>query len=199
MFANVWPTEVADFRTRVYGLYVALDELGNRILNALALYLGLPLGYFRDKVDAGNSILRPIHYPPITQPDTPSLRSAEHEDINLLTLLVGSDEPGLEVLTRSGEWLPVRNPPGTIVVNIGDMMQRLTNHVLPSTTHRVVNVPEAYDGESRYSTPFFLHPNPDFLIATLPSCVGGGNPNRYPEPISADDYLTERLIEIGLK
>jgi len=199
MFANVWPTEVADFRTRVYGLYVALDELGNRILNALALYLGLPLGYFRDKVDAGNSILRPIHYPPITQPDTPSLRSAEHEDINLLTLLVGSDEPGLEVLTRSGEWLPVRNPPGTIVANIGDMMQRLTNHVLPSTTHRVVNVPEAYDGESRYSTPFFLHPNPDFLIATLPSCVGGGNPNRYPEPISADDYLTERLIEIGLK
>jgi len=113
-------------------------------------------------------------------------------------LLVGSEEPGLEVLSRRGEWIPVNSLPGTIVVNIGDMMQRLTNHVLPSTTHRVVNVPEAYSGESRYSIPFFFHPNPDFEIATLPSCVSEDNPNRYPEPMLADDYLTERLIEIGL-
>lgn len=198
LFANLWPSEIVDFQRRVYRLYEALDELSNRILDALALYLKLPIDFFRDKNDVGNSVLRPLHYPPIDQPNTPSLRAAPHEDINLITMLVGSEEPGLEILTRAGQWIPVSTLPGTIVVNIGDMMQRLTNHVLPSTTHRVVNVPSAYSGESRYSIPFFCHPNPDFLIATLASCVSEENPNRYPQAIYADDYLTERLIEIGL-
>ena len=198
LYANIWPVEVADFKDRLYGLFEALEALGNRILSALALYLELPGDYFVDKVDMGNSILRPLHYPPIEQRDTPSLRSAPHEDINLITLLVGSQEPGLEVLSRRGVWIPVNSLPGTIVVNIGDMLQRLTNHVLPSTTHRVVNAPQAYRGESRYSIPFFFHPNPDFEIATLASCISADNPNRYPQPILADDYLTQRLIEIGL-
>lgn len=200
LYDNVWPREVENFRPRLYRLFEALENLGNRILEALALYLQLPQDYFQDKVDVGNSILRPLHYPPIAEPQTKSVRSAAHEDINLITLLVGSEEPGLEVLSKSGEWIPVSTHPGsgTIVVNIGDMMQRLTNHVLPSTTHRVVNTPAAYDGKSRYSIPFFFHPNPDFEIASLPSCVTPENPNRYPQPILADDYLTERLIEIGL-
>ncbi len=198
MYDNVWPQEVENFRPRLYRLFEALEALGTRILEALALYLQLPQDYFYDKVDVGNSILRPLHYPPIAEAQTPSVRSAAHEDINLITLLVGSEEPGLEVLSKSGDWIPVSTIPGTIVVNIGDMMQRLTNHVLPSTTHRVVNSPEAYDGKSRYSIPFFFHPNPDFLIASLPSCVSADNPNRYPEPILADDYLRQRLIEIGL-
>ena len=111
---------------------------------------------------------------------------------------MGSHEPGLELLTRAGEWLSVDVDADTIVVNIGDMMQRLTNHVLPSTTHRVVNSPAAFNGESRYSIPFFLHPNPEYEIATLASCVSADNPDRYPESIRSDDYLTQRLKEIGL-
>lgn len=198
LYPNVWPDEIPRFKERVYRLWLALDELGKRVLEALALHLGLPRDYFADKVDHGNGILRPLHYPPIERADTPSLRSAAHEDINLITLLVGSEEPGLEVLSRSNEWIPVTSLPGTIVVNIGDMMQRLTNHVLPSTTHRVVNVPEAYTGSSRFSIPFFFHPNPECSLATLPQCITPDNPNRYPEPILADEYLTERLIEIGL-
>lgn len=198
LFPNVWPSQIKDFKERVYPLYEALDELGHRVLETLTVYLDLPLDFFRATGNVGNSILRPLHYPPIAKRDTPSLRAAPHEDINLITLLVGSEEPGLEILTRSGEWIPVSTLPGTIVVNIGDMMQRLTNHVLPSTTHRVVNVPAAYTGESRYSIPYFWHPNPDFEIATLRSCISEDNPNRYPESITADEYLTERLIEIGL-
>jgi isopenicillin N synthase-like dioxygenase len=198
LYPNEWPTEVENFQIRLYRLYEAMDELGNRILEALAEYLSLPPGYFRDKAEAGNSVLRPLHYPPIDEHETPSLRAAPHEDINLITLLVGSEEPGLEILSRTGEWIPVSMLPDTIVANIGDMMQRLTNHVLPSTTHRVVNVPEAYTGKSRYSIPFFFHPNPDFEIATLKSCVTSDNPDRYANSITADEYLTERLIEIGL-
>jgi len=198
LFPNVWPSQIADFKERVYPLFEALDELGHQVLEALTLYLDLPLDFFRATGNVGNSILRPVHYPPIEERDTPSLRAAPHEDINLITLLVGSEEPGLEILTRDGDWIPVSTLPGTIVVNIGDMMQRLTNHVLPSTTHRVVNSPTAYSGESRYSIPYFWHPNPDFEIATLQSCISGDNPNRYAESITADEYLTERLIEIGL-
>ena len=198
LLPNVWPDEAADFRRSVYRLFEALDTLGARILDAIALHLNLPGHYFRDKVNAGNSVLRATHYPPIERRDTLSVRAGAHEDINLLTLLVGSDEPGLEILTRSGRWLPVSHPRGTIVANIGDMLQRLTNHVLRSTTHRVVNTRAAYRGVSRFSIPFFLHPNPDFLIDTLPGCVSDSNPNRYPEAITADAYLTERLIEIGL-
>ncbi|MEM7219506.1 MAG: 2-oxoglutarate and iron-dependent oxygenase domain-containing protein [Pseudomonadota bacterium] len=198
LMPNLWPEEVALFRERLYPLYEALDDLGARVLAALALHMSLPRDFFANKIDRGNSILRPLHYPPIAQATTPSLRSAPHEDINLITLLVGSEEPGLEVLTRDGDWSAVTSLPGTIVVNIGDMMQRLTNHKLPSTTHRVVNSPEGFAGQSRYSVPFFCHPNPDYLIETLPSCISAAHPDRYPTPITADDYLTQRLVEINL-
>ena len=196
---NLWPTEVPRFREVGYGLYQALDQLGSRVLSALALHIGLERDYFADKTDSGNSILRPIHYQPITTPDVPNVRAGAHEDINLITLLVGASAEGLEVKSRKGEWVPFTADADTIVVNIGDMLQRLTNHVYPSTTHRVVNPPGEKARQPRYSTPFFLHPNPDFLIDVLPSCVTPGNPSRYPEPITAQGYLEERLREIKLK
>jgi len=195
---NLWPAEVPGFREFGYGLYEALDALGSRVLRALALHIGLPEAYFDDKTNFGNSILRPIHYPPITTPDVPNVRAGAHEDINLITLLVGASAQGLEVRSRKGEWVPFTADADTIVVNIGDMLQRLTNHVYPSTTHRVVNPPGEEARKPRYSVPFFLHPNPDFIIDALPSCITPDNPNRYPQPISAHDYLQERLREIKL-
>jgi len=179
-------------------LYAALDALGNRVLAAIALHLGLPVDYFDDKVDHGNSILRPLHYPPLPDGPVQGLRSAPHEDINLITLLVGSGEPGLQTLTRDDRWLDVGTERGKVICNVGDMLQRLTNHVLPSTTHRVVNPPSPWAARSRYAVPFFLHPNSEFLIESLPDCVSADNPDRYPEPITADAYLQQRLREIGL-
>ena len=196
---NLWPEEVEGFREHGYGLYRALDQLGSRVLSALALHIGLPEAWFADKTDSGNSILRPIHYPPITAEDIPNVRAGAHEDINLITLLVGASASGLEVLSRKGEWVPFTADADTIVVNIGDMLQRLTNHVYPSTTHRVVNPPAEQARMPRYSVPFFLHPNPDFVIDVLPSTVTADNPSRYPEPITAQGYLEERLREIKLK
>ncbi len=198
MPANLWPDEVPGFREHGYGMYQALDALGVRVLRALALHIGLPEHWFDDKVDLGNSILRPIHYPPIQSGDVPNVRAGAHEDINFITLLVGASAAGLELLNRDGEWLPVTTQGDTIVVNIGDMLQRLSNHVYPSTTHRVVNPRGEAARQPRYSIPFFLHPNPDFLIRTLPGCVTADNPDRYPEPITAHDYLMERLREIRL-
>jgi isopenicillin N synthase-like dioxygenase len=196
---NLWPAEVPELHEQGYGLYSALDALGSQVLAALALHIGLPEDWFADKTEQGNSILRPIHYPPITTPDVPNVRAGAHEDINLITLLVGASAAGLEVLSRKGEWVPFTADADTIVVNIGDMLQRYTNHVYPSTTHRVVNPPGEAARQPRYSTPFFLHPNPDFLIDVLPSCVTADNPSRYPEPITAQGYLEERLREIKLK
>ncbi|MBZ0224088.1 MAG: isopenicillin N synthase family oxygenase [Dokdonella sp.] len=198
MAPNVWPAEVPEFHARGHGLFQALDALGSRVLRALALHIGLAENFFDDKTDCGNSILRPIHYPPITAPEVPNVRSGAHEDINLITLLVGASAQGLQVLSRKGEWVPFTADADTIVVNIGDMLQRLTNHVYPSTTHRVVNPPGAAGREPRYSVPFFLHPNPDFIIDALPSCISADNPNRYPQAISSHDYLQERLREIKL-
>lgn len=195
---NLWPEEVPEFKRYAYELYEALDALGSRVLSALALHIDLPENYFADKTNNGNSILRPIHYPPITADDIPNVRAGAHEDINFITLLVGASAAGLEVLSRKGEWVPFTAEADTIVVNIGDMLQRLSNHVYPSTTHRVVNPPGELARKPRYSTPFFLHPNPDFLISTLPGCISADNPNRYPTPIAAHDYLLERLREIKL-
>ena len=198
MAENLWPEEVPEFRTLGYALYQALDDLGSRVLSALALHIGLPEDWFADKTNVGNSILRPIHYPPITEDEIPNERAGAHEDINLITLLVGASAEGLQVLTRQGDWLPVTTQGDAIVVNIGDMLQRLTNHVYPSTSHRVVNPTGPKAREPRYSVPFFLHPNPDFLIETLPQCISPENPNRYPQPITANDYLMQRLREIKL-
>ncbi|MFT4247926.1 MAG: 2-oxoglutarate and iron-dependent oxygenase domain-containing protein [Pseudomonas sp.] len=196
---NLWPEEVPGFREAGYGLYQALDQLGAKVLSALALHIGLPEDWFADKTDSGNSILRPIHYPPITSDDIPNVRAGAHEDINLITLLVGASAAGLEVKSRQDEWVPFTSDADTIVVNIGDMLQRLTNHVYPSTTHRVTNPPGEAARKPRYSVPFFLHPNPDFLIDVLPSTITPDNPSRYPQPITAQGYLEQRLREIKLK
>jgi isopenicillin N synthase-like dioxygenase len=195
---NLWPVEVPGFREQAYGLFQALDDLGSRVLSALALHINLPADFFLEKTEFGNSILRPIHYPPITALDIPNVRAGAHEDINLITLLVGASAAGLEVRARNGDWVPFTAESDTIVVNIGDMLQRLSNHVYPSTTHRVVNPPGAAARLSRYSTPYFLHANPDFLIETIPGCISVDNPDRYPESITANDYLLQRLREIRL-
>jgi isopenicillin N synthase-like dioxygenase len=197
MPGNVWPTEIAGFREHVGWLYEALDALGAQVLQSVAVYLGLPRDYFADKVDEGNSILRLLRYPPVPF-DGPHVRAGAHEDINVITLLLGAEEAGLEVQDRDGRWLPINPPPGSLVCNIGDMLQRLTNHRLPSTSHRVVNPAPERRGVPRYSTPFFLHFNSDFLIETLPGCVDARHPDRYPQPITADGFLMERLKEIKL-
>jgi isopenicillin N synthase-like dioxygenase len=195
---NVWPdAELPEFREQVQWLYDALDARGLKVLEAIAVYLGLPRNFFDDKVDVGNSILRLLHYPPVPK-DGPHIRAGAHEDINVITLLLGAEEAGLEVKDRDGRWIAINPPPGALVCNIGDMLQRLTNHRLPSTTHRVVNPAPERRGFARYSTPFFLHFNSDYLIETLPNCVDAAHPDRYPEPITADAYLQERLREIKL-
>ena len=197
MLANIWP-DVPGFKETLEELYAEMDKVGARILSSIALYLGLPAGWFDPAIEDGNSILRLLHYPPIVGATDGCIRAGAHEDINLITLLLGAEEAGLEILRPDGSWMSVAPPAGGIAVNVGDMLQRLTNHVLPSTTHRVVNPSGERSKYSRYSMPFFLHLRSDFPITTLPQCVSPDSPNRYPEPILADDYLRERLIEIGL-
>lgn len=194
---NIWPdADAPGFHEAVLGLYQALDALGLRVLRAVARHLGEDDGYFDDKVQFGNSVLRLLHYPPVPA-DAPGVRAGAHEDINVITLLLGAEEAGLQLLDRDGRWLQIEAPPGSVVMNVGDMLQRLTNGVLPSTTHRVVNPPLERRGVSRYSMPFFLHFNPDFVIDALPQCVTAENPRRE-DAIMAEDYLAERLREIKL-
>jgi isopenicillin N synthase-like dioxygenase len=194
---NVWIDGDPEFKRATLALWDAFDRMGRKLLESIAVYLGLERRWFDDKVGEGNSVLRVIHYPPVGE-GAAGVRAGAHEDINVITLLLGAEEGGLELLDRNGRWLPVNPPPGTLVCNVGDMLQRLTNHVLPSTTHRVVNPTGERARRPRYSMPFFLHFNSDFPIATLPGCVTPGRPNRYPEPILADDYLRQRLREIKL-
>jgi isopenicillin N synthase-like dioxygenase len=194
---NLWPAEIPAFKQDVYALYAALDALGAKLLESIAVYLGLPRDFFVDAVRDGNSVLRLLHYPPMP-PNLDGIRAEAHEDINTITLLLGAEEAGLQLLTREGRWMDVAPPEGSLVINMGDMLQRLTNHVLPSTTHRVRNPAAERAHLPRYSIPFFLHFAPDFLIETLPSCVSADNPNRHPEPITAQDFLMERLREIRL-
>jgi len=194
---NLWPTEVPGFRETFLALYAEFDRVGAKLLSAIARYLGLASDWFVAPVADGNSVMRLLHYPPVS-PEAPGVRAGAHEDINLITLLLGAEEAGLQLLDRDGRWLAVSPPEGALVVNVGDMLQRLTNHVLPSTTHRVVNPPPERRGHSRYSMPFFLHPAPDFVIETLPGCVTADNPDRYPEPLSSQEYLNRRLRTLGL-
>ncbi len=197
LLPNLWPAETPEFKPAMLTLYTELDKLANRMLQAFALFVGESADYFKDKVNFGNSILRPLHYPPITDPNLPNVRAGAHEDINLITLLVGSEQEGLEVLSKTGEWVGITMIEGTIICNVGDMLQRLTNHVLPSTTHRVVNPKGEAGKTSRYSIPFFMHANPDTSLDALPQCVTEDNPKREPA-ITANDYLMQRLREIGL-
>lgn len=196
---NVWPTEIPGFRETFTQLYAQFDEAGAKVLSAIAIDLGLDARWFDPAIDDGNSVMRLLHYPPVGEGSGGAIRAGAHEDINLITLLLGAQEAGLELLGKDGRWLSIAPPEGAIVVNIGDMLQRLTNHVLPSTTHRVRNPEGERAGHARYSMPFFLHLRSDFPFVTLPECVSESNPDRYPETITADDYLQERLREIGLK
>lgn len=195
---NVWPAEVPGFRETLQALYAAFDTAGNKLLSAIARYLGLAPDWFEPTVENGNSVLRLLHYPPIPI-DADGIRAGAHEDINLITLLLGAEEAGLQLLTRNGEWLPIDPPQGAMVINVGDMLQRLTNNRLPSTTHRVINPPPDRRHVPRYSMPFFLHLASDFEIRTLPQCIDEQHPDLYPVSITADDYLQQRLVEIGLK
>ena len=197
MAPNVWPDRPEGFKDTFVELFAAFDTAGDKLLSAIARHLRLKPDWFDPAVGDGNSVLRLLHYPPIPA-DAKGERAGAHEDINLITLLLGAEEAGLELLDRDGKWLQIKPPEGAMVVNVGDMLQRLTNHVLPSTTHRVANPPPERRTKSRYSMPFFLHPAPDFLIETLPGCITPDNPNRFPDPITAHDYLHERLVEIGL-
>ena len=194
---NVWPRELDAFRETYLEMFAAFDRAGARILEAIARFLELDPDFFVDTVRDGNSVMRLIHYPPVPE-DSPAVRAAAHEDINTITLLIGAEEAGLELLDKHGNWRPVTPKAGELAVNIGDMLQRLTNNRLPSTTHRVVNPAPERRGHSRYSMPFFLHFRPDYVIETLSSCVALDHPNLYPEPITAHDYLQQRLREIGL-
>ena len=195
---NLWPKEAPEFRTVFSALFAAFDKAGATLLSAIARYLGLAADWFEGPVTEGNSVLRLLHYPPIST-EAGGIRAGAHEDINLITLLLGAEEAGLQLLGKDGNWLPVDPPPGALVVNVGDMLQRLTNHRLPSTTHRVVNPPPERRHIPRYSMPFFLHLASDFSIETLPECIDAAHPDRYPDPITADAYLQQRLREIGLK
>lgn len=197
MQANVWITELPQFRETSLEMFESFDRMGRGMLRAIARSLSLESNFFDDKVQLGNSILRVIHYPPMPPQPTESVRSGAHEDINVITLLLGAEEPGLQVLTKQGEWLGVNPPPGSLVVNVGDMLQRLTNGALRSTTHRVINPVRERASFARFSMPFFLHFNPDFIIDALPSCRGADRP-APPPPIMAEDYLQERLREIKL-
>jgi len=194
---NLWPSEVHDFRTTFTELFATFDAAGLKVLKAIARYLKIDEDYFEDAVRDGNSVLRALHYPPQNEPTGEHIRAGAHEDINAITLLLGAEEAGLELLTRDGRWIPVSPKPSELVINIGDMLQRLTNGKLRSTTHRVVNPTPDRASKARHSMPFFLHFRSDFLIEALPETVPAGEQPKWP-PITANDYLQERLREIKL-
>ncbi len=195
---NVQVKEVAEFNATFDEAYRAFEKSGTSILQAIAIYLGLDEHYFDGYVHNGNSILRAIHYPPITTEPKSAIRAEQHEDINLITLLIGASADGLEILTKQGEWVAVTSLPEQIVVNVGDMLQRLTNNKLRSTTHRVVNPKREFWHTSRFSIPFFLHPKSSMSLACLPSTIDEVHEKAY-EDATAGEYLDERLREIGLK
>lgn len=198
---NILVEEIPEFNQVTAEIYKRLEDAGRNLLKAIATYLELPENYFEEFVINGNSILRAIHYFPIDRPQDlapDAVRAGAHEDINLITLLIGASADGLEVLTKDGEWFPIKAKGEDIVVNVGDMLQRLTNNKLKSTTHRVVNPPIELMKNSRYSVPFFLHPKSSMSLASLESTISEEYPKVY-EDYTAGQYLDERLREIGLK
>lgn len=198
---NVWPAELPEFKTYSLIAYKTLENAGKEILRAIALFLRLNADFFDQKVQNGNSILRPIHYFPINNPDEvpeDAVRAAEHGDINLITLLMGASAEGLQVLRKDSKWIPIEALPDQIIVNVGDMMERLTNNKLKSTLHRVVNPTKEKMGESRYSIPFFMHPRSEMDLNCLENCIDSNHPKQFTD-ISAGDFLEERLREIGLR
>ncbi len=195
---NISVKEIPGFNEIFEQAYRAFENSGKVLLQAISLYLGLNEFFFDNYITNGNSILRAIHYPPITEEPVSAIRAEQHEDINLITLLVGASADGLQILTKRNEWIPVTSLPDQIVVNVGDMLQRLTNNKLCSTTHRVVNPDRALWHTSRFSIPFFLHPKSSMSLRCLDSCIDVKHPKFYND-VTAGEYLDERLTEIGLK
>jgi isopenicillin N synthase-like dioxygenase len=201
MPGNIFPENMTKFKEYTTLVYKTFESTGKTLLKALALYLNLPEDYFEDKVQNGDSILRALHYFPITNPDAlpeGAVRAAAHGDINLITLLMGASADGLEVLRRDGKWIAITALPDQIVVNVGDMLDRLTNHKLKSTIHQVVNPPREKMSTSRYSIPFFMHPRGDMDLTSLENCIDAEHPKMYVN-MTAGDFLDERLRELGLK
>lgn len=191
---NLWPNELPHFKQTFQGLFKALDHAGQVMLEALTFPLDVPKNYFYDMTESGSSILRLLHYPPLQEGRDPNcIRAAAHEDINLITLLVTASASGLQLKTREGEWLDVNANADSIIVDAGDMLARITNDVIPATTHRVIN--PVGPNTDRYSMPFFMHPNPDAVLSVIPSCRGAGA--KYPD-VLANEFLMERLRAIGL-
>ncbi len=193
--ANVWPSEIPEFQAHFTALFDSLEEAGDVMLEALTIPLEVEKDFFAKMTKDGNSILRLLHYPPIPEGTDPRcVRAAAHEDINFITILPAATASGLQLKDRDGQWLDVDSEPDTLIVDVGDMLARLTNDVLPSTTHRVIN-PQDGKNASRYSMPFFMHPHPEAMLSCLPSCRGAGA--KYAD-ITGHDFLMQRLREIGL-
>jgi len=191
---NIWPTEIPNFKAAFQELFSVMDATAVVLLEALGTALDVPENFFKDMVTDGNHILRTIHYPPTKGENTQnSIRAGAHEDINLITMLVGATASGLQLLDRDGKWLDVDSKPGQIVVDSGDMLSRITNEVIPATTHRVVNPGD--DGSDRFSMPFFVHPHANAMLSCIDSCRGE---KALYEDIKANDFLCQRLREIGL-
>ncbi|SEF93853.1 isopenicillin N synthase family dioxygenase [Algoriphagus boritolerans] len=198
---NLWPAEIEGFQQDAVEAFQTLENAGKSMLKAIALSLDLPENYFEDKVAYGNSILRQIHYFPIENPDevpADAVRAAEHGDINLITLLMGASADGLQVLRKDGKWIPITALPDQLVVNVGDMLERLTNKKLKSTIHRVVNPPRELMNTSRFSIPFFMHPRSEMDLTCLESCIDENHPKQFADA-TAGEFLDERLRELGLK
>lgn len=192
---NIWPTETPEFKEVFSKLYFSLELAGMQMMQALTQPLEVEKTFFENMVKEGNSILRLLHYPPIPEGADPRcLRAAPHEDINFITILPAATQSGLQLKDRDGQWLDIKSEPGTLIVDAGDMLSRLTNEVIPSTTHQVVN-PNDGTNKSRYSMPFFMHPHPESVLSCLPSCRGTGA--KYAD-ITAHEFLMQRLREIGL-
>ncbi|MEX2592124.1 MAG: 2-oxoglutarate and iron-dependent oxygenase domain-containing protein [Anditalea sp.] len=198
---NIWPEEIPEFMPVALDAFKTIEEAGKNMLQAIALYLELPKDYFEDKIKYGNSILRQIHYFPIEKPEevpADAVRAAEHGDINLITLLMGASADGLQVQRRDGKWIPITALPDQLIVNVGDMLERLTNNKLKSTIHRVVNPPREEMKNSRFSIPFFMHPRSEMNLSCLESCVDENHPKQFHDA-TAGEFLDERLRELGLK
>ena len=197
---NIWPHEVESFNEIGSEVFITLENIGLTLLRAISMYLNLDINYFEDKVKGGESILRSIHYFPLDPLDVSdgAVRAAAHGDINLITLLMGASADGLEILTKQNKWIPISSKDDELVINVGDMLERLTNKRLLSTVHRVVNPSIDKLGTSRYSIPFFMHPRPEMDLSCLESCCSQNNPKQF-EDITAGGFLEERLRDIGLK
>ena len=194
---NVQVSELPNFNSTGMEAYRMLEKTAIHVLRALALYIGIEENYFDHWASNGNSILRPIHYPPITEEPKGAVRAGAHGDINLITLLMGASTGGLQVLRKDGEWIDAIPEEDELVINVGDMLERHTNNKLRSTIHRVVNPPKEQWGTPRYSIPFFMHPRSEMPLDCLEACIDESHPKAY-EDITAGEFLRQRLIEIGL-